>query len=265
MSGKYGEILDDYQQEAIRIVKAAGQNGWPLRIMGCLAFRIKCPEYVELHSAMGREPTDIDFVAYFKSHRNIINLFRDDLGYKWIPPGFARAVTLRDLFVNPKTGFKIDVFYDHLEFCHEIHFKKPKRLEIDEFTIPLAELFLEKTQIVEINAKDFYDLIITFLKYDVSTDNDDSMVNGTYIAKLLSDDWGFYHTVTENIKKFVAFVPTVPQISQEQKDLVLERVGKLNQLIEDTPKTKSWNSRAKVGTKKKWYKEVQSMDGLSAG
>ena len=91
MSGKYGDILDDFQEEAIRIEKAAAENGWPLRIIGCLAFRIKCPDYVDLHKAMGREVTDIDYVTYYKHQRDIINLFRDDLGYKWIPPGFAHG------------------------------------------------------------------------------------------------------------------------------------------------------------------------------
>ncbi len=261
MSGKYGEILEDHQQEAIRIVNAAAENGWPLRVIGCLAFRIKCPDLVELHESMGRVPTDIDFVGYYKNQKNIINLFRDDLGYKWIPPGFARASTLRDLFMNPHTGWKIDVFYDHLDFCHLIDFKKPQRLEIDKYTISLADLFLEKTQIVEINAKDLYDLVITFLTYDVSEDDDDSMVNGAYITSILSDDWGFYYTVTENIKKLVNFVPTIEQLTQEQKDLVIERANKLHRMIEEAPKTRSWNSRAKIGTKKRWYKIVQSMDG----
>lgn len=260
MEGKYGAKLEDFQSEAIRIVNAAAQNGWPIRIIGCLAFRIKCPDHVELHKAMGREVTDIDYVAYYKNQRGIINMFRDDLGYNWIPPGFARASTLRDLFVNPKTGFKIDVFYDHLDFCHTIEFKGPKRLEVDQPTIPLAELFLEKMQIVEINAKDFYDLIITFLTYDVSETHDDSIVNGHYIGKLMSEDWGFYYTVTENIKKFLAFVPKVNQLSDEQKKLVLARMNKLYKIIEDTPKSKNWHRRAKVGTKKRWFKVVHIME-----
>ena len=128
-------------------------------------------------------------------------------------------------------------------------------------TIPLAELFLEKTQIVEINAKDLKDLIITFLAHDVSEEEDDTKVNGPYIANTLADDWGFYYTVTENIKKFYTFVPTVTEITQEQKDRVIEQAKKLHQLIEDVPKSRGWKRRAKVGTKKRWYKIVHSMEG----
>ncbi len=261
MSGKYGAILDDFMEEALRIEKAAAGIGVPLRIIGCLAFRLKSPEYTDLHRKMGREVTDIDYVSYYKFQQKIINLFRDDLGYHWVPPSFARASTLRDLFIDKERGRKVDVFYDHLEFCHKIDFKKNKRLEVDAPTIPLAELFLEKTQIVEINAKDLKDLIITFLAHEVSDNDDDSMINGSYIAKVLSDDWGFYYTVITNIKKFLDFIPGVEEITQEQTDLITKRVMKLAKMIEDEPKSRGWRRRAKVGTKQRWYKIVDSMDG----
>ena len=261
VTDKYGPILEDFMDEAIRIEKAAADLGIPLRVIGCLAFRIKSPEYTDLHIKMGREVTDIDYVSYYKHRQKIINLFRDDLGYHWVPPSFARATTLRDLFIDQDTGRKIDVFYDHLEFCHKIDFKKNKRLEVDEPTIPLAELFLEKTQIVEINAKDLKDLVITFLAHDVTDDDDDKSVNGNYISKILSDDWGFYYTVTENIKKFINFVPSLEDINDSQKELVISKANKLYQMIEDAPKSRSWNRRAKVGAKKRWYKYVHSMEG----
>jgi len=262
LSGKYGEIKDDFLEEAMRLVAAAEENGAPLRIIGCLAFRIKAPDYVDLHKKMGREVTDIDYISYYKYRQKIINLFRDELGYHWVPPSFARATTLRDLFIDQERQRKIDVFYDHLEFCHKIDFKKKKRLEIDKPTIPLAELFLEKTQIIEINAKDLKDLIITFLAYDVSETDDDSQVNGYYITQRLRDDWGFYHTVTTNIQKLINFVPTVELLTLEQKDLVVSRAQKLRQLIEDEPKSGGWKRRAKVGTKNRWYKIVHSMEGV---
>ena len=262
MTDKYGPILEDFMEEALRIEKAAAGLGIPLRLIGCLAFRLKSPEFTDLHKKMGREVTDIDYISYYKHQQKVINLFRDNLGYHWVPPSFARASTLRDLFIDKNTGRKIDVFYDQLDFCHNIDFKKQKRLDVDKPTIPLAELFLEKTQIYEINAKDFKDLVIMFLVHDVSEELDDTKVNGPYIAKILSDDWGFYYTVTENIKKFINFVPTLTEITQEQKDLVIARAKKIHQMIEDEPKSRGWKNRAKVGTKKRWYKIVHSMEGV---
>lgn len=261
MSGTYGEIKNDFLEEALRIEQAGADNGIPFRIIGCLAFRIQCPEYVELHKEMGREVTDIDYISYYKHQRDAIDLFRDELGYKWVSAGFARATTLRDLFIDTERKRKVDVFYDHLDFCHKIDFKEDDRLSVEKPTIPLAELFLEKTQIVQINAKDLKDLIVLFLAHDVSEDFDDSMVNGRLIAKRLSGDWGFYYTVTQNIEKFKRFVPKVEQIDDEQADLVIGRAEKLRQLIEDEPKSMGWKLRAKIGTRKRWYKHVHSMDG----
>ena len=63
MTDKYGPILDDFMDEALRIEKAAAGLGIPLRIIGCLAFRIKSPEFADLHVRMGREVTDIDYMS----------------------------------------------------------------------------------------------------------------------------------------------------------------------------------------------------------
>ena len=73
MSGKYGPIHEDFLEEAMRIEKAADELDLPLRFIGCLAFRMKCPNFVDLHKKMGREVTDIDFISYIKHQRKIIN------------------------------------------------------------------------------------------------------------------------------------------------------------------------------------------------
>ncbi len=261
MPGKYGEIIDDLVQEALRIHDAAEQIGLPLRIMGCIAYRIKSPQYVQLHEAMGREITDIDFIGYYKNQHKIINLFRDDLGYQYVMPGFIRATMMRELFTNPKTGGHVDVFYDVLDFCHKIEFKKSDRLSKDNPTITLGDLFLEKTQIVEINAKDLKDLVILFLANDISDTDDDTKINGSYITNIMSDDWGFYYTCTTNLKKLLDFVPTVNVLSQAQRQLVVSRSQKLLDMIEAVPKTGAWKRRATVGTSKRWYQVVHDIGG----
>lgn len=63
-----------------------------------------------------------------------------------------------EFFYDKQNGFSIDIFLDRLEMCHDIDFKG--RLELDYPTIPLAEMLLEKLQIVQINEKDVKDVII---------------------------------------------------------------------------------------------------------
>ena len=55
---------------------------------------------------------------------------------------------------------------DKLDFCHPIPWKS--RLEVDTPTIPLAELVLEKMQIVKINEKDIIDTIMLLREHAIA-------------------------------------------------------------------------------------------------
>ena len=68
------------------------------------------------------------------------------------------------------------------------------------------------------------------------------------------------HKLANLYAKCKACVPA-PTATQEQKDHVIGQAKKLHQMIEDAPKSRGWNRRAKVGSKKRWYKIVHSMDG----
>lgn len=93
-------------------------------------------------------------------------MFRD-LGY--VVKG-GRGVTMeiwsgRRIFDHP-TLPHVDVFFDELNFCHKVDFRK--RMDTDSPTISLADLVLEKLQIVEINEKDLKDLIVVNLEHPLS-------------------------------------------------------------------------------------------------
>jgi hypothetical protein len=49
------------------------------------------------------------------------------------------------------------------------------------------------------------------------------------------------------------------KITEEAKNIVAERVSKLLKTINETPKTKNWEKRAKIGTSKPWYREVEEV------
>jgi hypothetical protein len=139
--------------------------------------------------------------------------------------------------------------------CHTIDYTQ--RLEIDNPTVPLAELLLQKMQIVQISEKDVIDTIVLLREHEIG-DGDTEMVNAAYIAKLLSNDWGFYYTVTTNLQKVKSLVVDFRVLDNQDKQVVTEKIGRTVSLIEAEPKNRSWNARAKVGTKKKWYKDVYS-------
>lgn len=69
--------------------------------------------------------------------------------------------------------------------CHTLYFKN--RLLVDYPTIPLAELLLEKMQIVKLAEKDIIDTIILIREHEIG-EKDEKTINATYIANILSKD-----------------------------------------------------------------------------
>jgi len=249
----------DFAAEAIKIVEEANKAGVLLRIMGATAIRIHCPNSVSLHKALGRELTDMDFIGYSKQREKIEKFFTQEFKYE-----IVKAALTPGLFVNrciffDKTGKKphIDVFLDKLEMNHIIDFRD--RLDKDFPTIPLAELLLEKMQIVKINEKDIKDTIVLLVEHNLG-DSDKEIINTEYIAKILSKDWGFYYTVTTNLNKVKAFLERYEVLTNEQRKIVSDKIDKLLERIETEPKTLSWKIRARIGPAKKWYNEVEEVE-----
>jgi hypothetical protein len=71
------------------------------------------------------------------------------------------------------------------------------------------------------------------------------------------NDWGWYYTATMNLNKIKKMAYEYPQLSQEDKMIVGQRVDKMLSYIENRPKSFKWKMRAKVGTKKMWYNPVE--------
>jgi hypothetical protein len=97
-------------------------------------------------------------------------------------------------------------------------------------------------------------MYILLLEHDVGTEDQD-LINGRYIANLLSDDWGFYYTAKTNIEKLIALVEK-SELLNSQRSKIEERARKLLNMIEMSPKSLKWKVRSKVGSKVKWYRDV---------
>jgi hypothetical protein len=156
------------------------------------------------------------------------------------------------MYIEPKGQFHVDVFFDTLEMSHTVDFKT--RLEVDYPTISLADLLLEKMQIHHINEKDIKDAVVLIRAHSIG-DSDKECINQSYIARLLSNDWGFYHTVILNLNKTKLLLSDYA-IPQEDKADVTAKIDKLISRIEEEPKSMWFNMRAKIGEKKKWYNDV---------
>jgi hypothetical protein len=255
----YGAILEDFYTERTRILNALAQDENKhviMRLVGALAFRTHCPQYGYLQDKLGRVFTDIDFASYPRFVRDIRRILTE-LGYEEDKQVTQLFGDQRMLFHDPGYGRHIDVFYNSLDFCHPVRFSG--RLELEELTLPLAELLLEKMQIVQINEKDVIDSIMLLREHPIG-DTDSETVNAAIIAKTLASDWGFWRTVTANLKLVDQRLDRYEGLSKEDREIVHKRISQLLDCINEEPKTLVWKARAKVGERVKWYKDVEELN-----
>ena len=238
-------------QEHRRISSEAQTRGISIRLLGALAFHLRCPQYTPLRTQLGRELSDLDYVALSRQWNGVIDLLTA-LGYEFDERRAMLHGRDRVLFFHP-TGLRVDVFFDQLDMCHRIDFRE--RLTVDEETISLADLLLEKMQIVRITDKDIIDTVALLLEHPVTST--DQGINADYIARRLAGDWGFYHTLTTNLRRISEeFMDRYPQLDQRARQRVREQIRQLLDRIEAEPKTLKWKARARVGPTVQWYKDV---------
>jgi hypothetical protein len=244
-----------FEQEVQRIVAAANEAKVVLRLLGSLAFQLHCPEHGGLQAKMGRAYTDIDFASYNRQAKRVGELLVR-LGYQENREIFVVTEGSRAIFENPSNRLHVDVFYEKLDFCHVIPWNG--RLEADTPTIPLAEMLLEKMQIVQINEKDVIDTIMLLLEHPLG-DHDRETINMNRVAKLCSDEWGLWRTVTMNLKKVRQLAAGYPQLTEQQKNDVAIQIDGALAHLEASPKSMAWRMRARVGDRVKWYKGVDEV------
>lgn len=242
-----------FENEVKRIVEAGNAAGLTLRLLGSLAFHQHCPRYGHLQARMGRAYTDIDFAGYARQAAQIRKWMPAALGYKEDAEVFVHSEGARMLFEHPTSGLQVDIFVDKLDFCHTILWNG--RLEKDNPTIPLAEMVLEKLQIVKINEKDIVDMIMLLLEHPWGG-HDHETINLPYITKICAGDWGFWRTVTMNLDKVKRLAQSYATLADDEKAQVASQVDGALQAISAAPKSFGWKLRDKIGDKVKWYKDV---------
>jgi polyhydroxyalkanoate synthesis regulator phasin len=262
---------ESFVKECVDLLKKAQEKGIVMRILGAMAVYIHSGNNArlrEIHRMRFGEGvpmfTDLDLMAYSKQ-MNDIKKFFESLGYK--PDRMINILFpgKRLIYYHPEGKYHIDVFFNKLEFSHDVPFGDSPgkgRLELSFPAISPTDVVLEKLQIHHINRKDLVDLIVMFLSHELSDRDGDGLINKKYIAKLLADDWGFWYDAKENLEKVKGMTSTLVKegiLKEDEAQIVVKKVDELIRAIDEEPKTKNWEKRAKKGTKEKWYREVDEI------
>jgi hypothetical protein len=166
--------------------------------------------------------------------------------------------THRQIYYYEGTGRRIDILVGDFEMCHKL--PMDERFQINPVTIPLAELFLSKAQIVQLNRKDAFDLISLLLNNDLGEERE-GMIGLDRIAELCARDWGLYKTVSINLQRVEDLLTSEDLgLSPEERNLVLQRIRKMASALDSMPKSMGWKMRNLLGTRLRWYAEVEEVD-----
>jgi hypothetical protein len=242
--------------QAHHLVVQGEASGICLRLTGSLGVRSHCNERAELFELLGREQYgDIDFIGRSKERSRITSLF-ESMGFK---PDLemVRAEefgTQRLIFEQPDTAIKVDVFLDQLQMCHTLDFRK--RLELDNPTTALVDLFLAKLQIYDITAKDLIDIVVLLAEHPVGQGPES--IDEAELLSRLGDDWGFCESATRNLALVIEFLEAWSGPEPTKAELLVA-VRRVSELVAACPKSLRWRLRAKLGTRVPWYQEVEDV------
>jgi hypothetical protein len=248
------DTLANLEDEMYRLVSEAQKQDIFLRVLGGLAVKIHSPH--ASHRSLERPYPDIDFVTDKASAKKLVD-FLPAMGYTPNKTFNTLSGDRRQLYYDEAHGRQVDVFIGNFTMCHTLPLAD--RLEIEPVTIPLAELFLSKAQIVQLNRKDVLDLLALVLDHEAGS-GDQETINVGLIAALCAKDWGLYTTVSMTIQKLHAFLDEGNLLLDEaEMQTARRRLATIQKAMDDAPKTMAWKIRAKVGTRVRWYEEVEEV------
>ena len=230
-------------EEGRHLVIEAAALGMPLRLIGGVALWLRAGD--EARTLFGREYADLDFVVHKRQSRQLRDLL-EARGYQPERTFNAMHGAKRLLYHAPDDEFQVDVF----DMCHRLDLKE--RLDVEDLTLPAAELLLTKLQIAKLNRKDVNDTLMLLFDHELADGDGPFRLNASRLDELCGADWGLYTTINDNLVKVLELVPECVN------DDAL--VARLSSRIEDlqsrllaAPKTVGWKLRAQVGRHKKWY------------
>lgn len=243
----------DLVREMHRLIGAANAKNIRLRAIGGLAVQTHNKTH---HPLFTREFADLDFCIPLKQRREF-EAFMPGMGYSPHKQFNILNGDQRQIYYHDATEMKVDIFVGHFEMCHKIPLED--RLAADPVTIPLAELLLSKAQIIELNRKDAFDLTSILLN-NKTGEGDDETINLAVLAQLGGADWGLYKTTSINLDKLESMLNAndIP-LNNEEKALVIGRINDIRRTFTEMPKPVAWQLRDRVGTRVKWYIEVEEV------
>lgn len=249
------DALTELVDEMNRLISSAEQKQIKLRAFGGLAILAHSQTDSRFFK---RDEPDFDFLVS-RGDRKKLEPFFHEMGYSPDKQFNLLNGMRRQIYHHDETGFPhVDILVGDFEMCHKLPLND--RLSIDPVTIPKAELLLSKAQVVELNRKDALDIISLLFNNEVGNDGNGD-IGLDRITELCSQDWGLYKTTSMNLERVEALLADKDiSLSPDERNLIVGRIRNIQKAFDEMPKSAAWKMRDKIGTRVRWYLEVEEVD-----
>lgn len=226
------------------LIRLAESRGVQVRALGGLGITLRAPEADPLFQ---RDFGDIDLAAQRKSRRQVTEAMQE-AGLEPEPEFNALQGSRRQIWWTPDRATHVDVFLGEFAMCHRLDLDE--RLPSTHPALAAADLLLMKLQVVELNRKDVTDAAALLTTHRLDEDDDEGSINRRRLVEVLSSDWGFYTTATDNLDKLPNLVAAMDAGLGRQ---VAEATTQIREEVDAAPKSRAFKLRARVGRRKRWY------------
>jgi hypothetical protein len=238
----------DVMTEALSLVEGARERGVPLKLVGGLAVRYLTPDY----PPRTRARQDLDLASVSRTRPQLTE-FLIGLGHE-PDKRFNALYGHKQLFFSSPEGRAIDVLIDRMEMCHELVFSE--RIDRHPVTLDVTDLLLTKLQIFELNEKDAQDVLYLLSAFAVADGDEPGAVGLDRVAAVVADDWGWWRTTTMNMDRIrdLALGEGAHAVPAGAAYDPVAQLSTLRRAADETPKTRRWRLRAKIGDRRRWYR-----------
>jgi hypothetical protein len=261
-------ILADIRDEASSIAAEVAAAGLPARLLGGVAFWLRCPSVRS--GPFARDYADLDF-AVSKPASQRFRAILEGRGY--LPDKFFNGLhgATRLYYGAPDGQWSVDIVIDELTMSHRLDLRG--QLDGPGPTLSPADLLLTKLQVWEINRKDLGDAACLLADHGLaaapvgastagaSTAGPDE-ISLARVTAVLGTDWGFCHTAERNLGKVAELAAAEPVPAGPAPGAghdVAAQVEAIRAAIEAAPKSRSWRMRSRIGERVKWYETPEEV------
>lgn len=234
---------------ATALLAQLSAGGVTARALGGVAVAMRC-EHARTPGPLARTWSDLDLMID-RASTAVIGGAMEAAGYEGERRFNALHGHARMMFARPD-GAHVDVFVEEFAMCHKLSLGP--RLHVHDATVPLADLLLTKLQVAELNAKDVTDAAALLLDHELT--DDERGINVAYIGELVGQDWGWWRTVDENVRKLGSLIVGLP-LDPDRAAHLRAQMDELLGCMERAPKSMRWRIRARAGDRLPWRDEPE--------